>query len=145
MFLMDTNVISELLQEHPGRKLLRWVKEQADQNRAIHVSALSKAEIESGIYYMVDGEKKRTLSNNAETFFTAQKKRCYAFNARSAIYYAKIWADNRKTGRNIGAMDTMIAAVAVQHKLTLVTGNVKHFADIENLKIINPWDSQKKR
>ena len=145
MFLMDTNVISEFLKEHPEKKLLRWAEEQISQKNAIHVSALSKAEIECGIYYMADGKPKSALAKNAKEFFTTYKKLCYAFNAQTAVHYAKIWAENRRTGRNIGEIDTMIAAVAVQHKLTLVTGNVKHFADIENLKIINPWDSKKKR
>ena len=143
MFLLDTNVISELMKEHPEKKVLRWVEEQADQKNPIHVSALAKAEIESGIYYMANGKKKRALTENAETFFKARKEQCYAFNAQTAVHYAKIWAENRKMGRNIGEMDTMIAAVAVQHKLTLVTRNVKHFAGIKNLKIINPWDSKK--
>ena len=145
MFLLDTNVISELLTEHPERKISRWVKEHADQKNALHVNAISKAEIECGIYYMDDSEKKRALAKNAKEFFESYKKLCYAFNAQTAVHYAKIRAENKRTGRNIGEMDTMIAAVAIQHKLTLVTRNVKHFADIENLKIINPWDSKKKR
>ena len=141
---MDTNVVSELLKEDPAREVLRWMKEQKNQSNKTYVSAPSKAEIEYGIYCMPDGKIKRLLIDNVKSFFTAQKKRCYAFNARSAIYYAQIGSENKKAGRNIGEIDTMIAAVAVQHKLILATRNVKHFAGIENLKIINPWDSQKR-
>ena len=139
MFLLDTNIISELLKEIPAEDVSRWVQEQADQTNELHVSALSKAEIEHGIYRMPDGKSKRMLTDNAEDFFATFKDMCYDFDEQSASHYARIRAETQKAGRNIGKIDNMIAAIAVQHKLIVVTRNVKDFTNIHGLEVVNPW------
>ena len=139
MFLMDTNVISELLKETPAEDILCWAQEQADQKKAVHVSALSKAEIEYGVYRMPDGKSKRMLTDNAESFFAAYKELCYDFDEQSASHYARIRAETQKAGRNIDKIDNMIAAIAVQHKLIVATRNVKDFTNIHGLEVVNPW------
>lgn len=142
MFLMDTNVISELFKKDPERKVLNWMKEQANQKNEVYVNAISKAEIEYGINKLKDSGQKDILGQNAVKFFKIY--RCYAFNAQSASRYAKIRVANEKKGRGGSGPDVMIAAIAVQHKLILVTRNVKDFADIQGLEIVNPWDFRKR-
>ena len=143
MFLMDTNVISELMKKNPEEDVLRWAKEQIDQKKGIHVSAFSKAEIESGIYRLLDSNKKSMLISNAESFFAGYKGLFYNFDEQSASHYARIRAETQKAGRNIDKIDNMIAAIAVQHKLILATRNIKDFAGIHGLEVINPWRPKK--
>ena len=100
--------------------------------------------MEYGVHIMLDGARKNALARTVERFFTARKKLCYAFNARSASFYAKIRATQHKSGRDMGRGDAMIAAIALQHKLILATRNTKDFFDIENLKTVNPWKRGRK-
>ena len=143
MFLMDTNVISELMKKTPEEDVLRWAKEQIDQKKGIHVSAFSKAEIESGIYRLLDSNKKSMLISNAESFFAGYKGLFYNFDEQSASHYARIRAETQKAGRNIDKIDNMIATIAVRHKLIVVTRNVKDFTNIHGLEVVNPWPKKR--
>lgn len=140
MYLMDTNVVSELLKPAPERKVKEWAERCAARGEILYTSAITKAEIEYGINIMKDGAKKSALATTVKRFFTAGKKLCYAFNAQSASHYAKIRAAREKTGQSGGTWDAMIAAVAVQHKLILATRNTKDFDGIKNLQKVNPWN-----
>ncbi len=141
--MLDTNVISELLEERPAKKVINWIKDRAEREESIYISAIAKAEIEYGINIMHDGKKKNALAQNANFFFNVRKKTCYAFNAQSAYYYAQIRVAQEKAGRNCGDRDTMTAAIAVQHKLVLATGDAD-FTGVETLQTVNPWNYKQK-
>jgi len=149
VFLLDTNVISEMGKPKPDPKVQKWVNDWGGPEKgAFYLSAVAKAEMEYGLNIMDEGAKKRALAQNIGDFFHRRKKTCLAFNARSASYYAKICAKKRKAGRNVtdGAdvFDAMIAAIAIQHGLVLATNNVRDFSDIDGLKIVNPWEHRRK-
>lgn len=148
MFLLDTNVISELLGPQPAPAVAKWAIDCEARGDALYVSAIAKAEMEYGVHIMNDGTKKRVLQQNIQAFFVAHKKSCHAFNARSAAYYAVMRAEQHKSGidttRGSDHRDVMMAAIAIQHRLVLVTGD-KDFARIKGLVTFNPWHYKRKR
>ena len=62
------------------------------------------------------------------------------FNEDSATHYATLVAQRTRIGRPITTEDAQIAAIALQHRLTLVTRNIRDFEKIQNLSLINPWE-----
>ena len=60
-----------------------------------------------------------------------------AFNSPAAAAYGRIRNQLRGTGRPIGEMDTLIAAIAMANQVTLATRNVKHFGRIKGLRVEN--------
>ena len=141
MFLLDTNVVSEMFTQKPSQKVVDWIKRR---NKTLYISSIAKAEIEYGINIMPDGKKKNALAAGMRGFINSYKKFCLPFDAESASYYAEIRAAQKRAGRhgNTGGndRDAMIAAVAVQHKLILATRNAEDFDGIKHLQKVNPWN-----
>jgi predicted nucleic acid-binding protein len=59
------------------------------------------------------------------------------FDTACAEVYGQLRAKQEAKGQRLGEADLMIASIALRHRLTLVSGNVRHFARIEGLKIVN--------
>jgi len=64
------------------------------------------------------------------------KDRVIALDTDVLLEWGKIRA---RAGRTMSAIDSLIAAAAITHHMTLVTRNVKDFEDIEGISLINPW------
>lgn len=139
MFLLDTNVIDQLMKPNPNPRVIKWIQDCGHGN-ILYMSSIAKAEIEYGIYKMPKGKKREELAKTFARLFKAHF--CYAFDSESASYYAQILITQRKLGLDINGannkLDAMMAAIAMQHQLVFVTGD-KDFAKIKNLKTINPW------
>jgi toxin FitB len=137
-FLLDTNVVSELMRAAPSPIVLQWVKRYADAE--FFSCAITKAEVLVGIRLLPEGQRKRELMQDAElTFqedFTGQ---CLPFDLDDADIYAQLVAAKRQIGKPISIPDAQIAAIALHHNLALVTRNTKDFEHIANLALINPW------
>ena len=136
MYLLDTNVISELRRPSRTHKaVLAWAATLSlDQT---YLSAITVFEIESGI-------RKKERSDPPQgailrEWFAGQVLAEYAdrileLDARAALVAARYEIDN-----GIPAADAMIAAIAQTNGLTLVTRNVRHFA-VPDVAHLNPWE-----
>ncbi|QGU33534.1 type II toxin-antitoxin system VapC family toxin [Thermochromatium tepidum] len=138
MMLLDTNVLSECMRPAPAPQVVVWLDAQtADQ---LWVSAISRAEIELGIALLPDGQRKDGLREAAAAMFAEDfAGRCLPFDAQAAIRYADIVARRTHAGRPITVEDAQIAAIALTHRLTLVTRNTRDFDGIEGLALVDPW------
>ena len=67
--------------------------------------------------------------------------RCLPFDTQAATHYAAIVAQRTRARRPITVEDAQIAAIALSHRLTLVTCNTRGFAGIEGLTLFHPWQS----
>ncbi len=141
MFLLDTNVVSEPFAKQPEPEILVWMERH--QKEGFVISAIVKAEIEYGINNMPTGRKRNVLARDMHDFINSYMKLCLPFDGESATYYAEIRVAQKRAGRDTkkgnNDRDAMTAAIAMQHNLTLATRNTKDFADVKNLKTINPW------
>lgn len=137
MFLLDTNVLSELMKPAPNSSVIDWLDQQSGS--ALFLSAVTRAEIELGIALLPAGQRKQRIANAAERMFDRFSGRCLVFGEMAAIEYGQLVAEQTWQGRPITTEDAQIASIALVHGLQLVTRNVKDFEGITSLEVINPW------
>jgi predicted nucleic acid-binding protein len=137
-YLLDTNVLSELMREAPAPEVLHWFAAQTP-NR-LYTCAINQAETLAGIAVLPAGKRRDALARAAQQIFVDEfAGRCLAFGSGSAEQFALVIAQRRRMGRPIEAVDAQVAAVALAAHLKLVTRNAKDFAGIDSLEVINPW------
>ena len=138
-YLIDTNVLSELRRKQADSHVVSWFAGRAAQS--LFLSVLTLGEIRKGIERLADGNsdaaRRRDLYDWLEldlpTFFLG---RILSVDASVADQWGHLQA---LAGRPLPAIDSLLAATALQHHLTLVTCNVKDFAYM-GIDIINPWE-----
>jgi toxin FitB len=134
MFLIDTNVLSELRKQRPKASVVQWVKQQDE--RQLFISVLSIGEIERGarLQQTINPHFAQQLSQwllDTERLFFAR-----TLDITPAI--AKCWGELSADLGNTG-VDLLIAATARIHKLTVVSRNTKHF-EPTGVRSINPFE-----
>lgn len=138
-YLIDTNVLSELRRKQPDTHVVAWFAERATQS--LFLSVLTLGEIRKGIERLddshTDAARRQSLGDWLEqdlpTFFLG---RLLGVDAGVADRWGRMQA---LAGRPLPAIDSLLAATALQHNLTMVTRNVKDFVDM-GVDLINPWD-----
>ena len=130
MYLLDTNVCVGLLKAQPAIT----GKLTAVPPNALYLCAVVKAEL----YYGARASQHiaRNLAT-LQTFFGPYVS--LGFDDECAERYGELRADLRRTGQLIGPNDTMIAATALVHKLTLVTHNTREFSRVPGLGL-EDWE-----
>lgn len=135
MFILDTNTISHLRDpERWSAEFARW--ESGTDVRENHISAISEFEIQHGIY--------RVLPD--DPVFAKALQNWFDFSVRIHFAERTIPIDSEicRIAARLAALpsrdipDLLIAATALVHDFTVVTRNVKHFADT-GVRILNPW------
>ncbi len=139
-FLLDTNVLSELMREHPAAAVLDWFAQNT--HVAMHTSTITQAEILTGIALLPAGKRRTALAVTAEQMFEQDfAGHCLAFDAAAAKNYAVLVADRTRQGQPISTEDAQIAAIALAAGLSVVTRNTKDFENIDGLTLANPWQA----
>jgi predicted nucleic acid-binding protein len=137
-WLLDTNVLSELMRESPAAEVMAWVDQQTES--ALMTTSITQAEILAGIAVLSAGKRRDALASGADQLFAQDfRGRCLDFGGLAAEQYALIRAQRQRAGRPISTEDAQIAAIALAANLTLVTRNTKDFEGIDGLLVINPW------
>jgi hypothetical protein len=139
MIVLDTNVLSSMMQDNPDPLITAWL---AAQPRSLTwTTAISVFEIQHGLLIMAAGAKQRKLQ---ALFDQAVRQdfsgRVLPFDSNAAIETAGIAAKLRSIGRPIDMRDAMIAGTVAAHGATLATRNTKHFVDA-GIPLIDPWQS----
>ena len=134
-YLLDTNVISEVVQRKPDRKVITWLQQLPDD--ALFISVLTLGEIRSGVERLRDGKRREKLrlwlEHDLVDWFGG---RVLTVDTAVADRWGRLLA---AAGRPLPTIDSLLAATALHHELRLVTRNTKDFA-IPGLELINPWD-----
>ena len=137
MFVLDTNVASELMRPEPAPSVADWIAER--DARDMYLTAVSEAELLYGVAIMPVG-KRRTALQAAMTRWLdlGFRERILPFDSPAARAYAEIAADRRQAGRPIGEADCQIAAISRSRGAALVTRNVRDFEGT-GVEIIDPF------
>ena len=138
-WLLDTNVLSELLRAAPDGHVLSWFSQQHAE--ALFVSAVTQAEMLHGAALLPRGRRRTQLEEQLQAMFDEDfARRVLPFDGTAAVAYAALVAGRRSAGQAISQFDAQIAAIALTHRATLVTRNVEDF-DGCGLTVLNPWQA----
>ena len=137
MILIDTNVVSELMRPTPARAVLDWFG--AQDPSALHLSAVSEAELRRGVAVLPEGRRRDTLRAAVDAMVAEDfAGRVLSFDSAAAVAFAAIFAQRQAAGRPISFPDCQIAATARAHGGEVATRNVADFEGCE-VTVVNPW------
>jgi toxin FitB len=134
-YLLDTNIVSEPKRKRPDQRAAAWLWSM-DQG-TLYVSVLTLGEIESGIAKLArkDPPAASTLTEWAEGIRRDFANRIFGVDLEIAETWGRISAK-----RSLPVIDSLLAATALVHGMTLVTRNVRNIGGT-GVAILNPWES----
>ena len=137
MILLDTNVLSELMEPEPYPEVVSWISKKPITS--LFISTITQAEILYGLSLLEQGRRKSSLQVAARTMFAKDfRERILSFDISAAEAYAEIASDRRLSGQPISQFDAQIAAIAQSRGGSVATRNVGDFINC-GIEIINPW------
>ena len=137
MLVLDTNVVSELMRPRPQGAVLAWLDGQLTET--LFVTAITEAEIRTGVVVLPAGERQRGLASAADRLFDVLfSGRILPFDGDAAAAYAAIAAARRARGRPIAHADCQIAAIARSRGAAVATRDTADFEG-SGIELINPW------
>lgn len=132
MYLLDTNVISELRKTKPHGAVVAWV--QSVPTQSLHLSAVVLGEIQAGIELTREQDAAKALE--IEQWLDNLEMSFQVLPANTAVY--RRWAQITHRTPQHHLQDAMIAATALVHGLVVVTRNTKDFKPF-GVKLFNPF------
>ena len=134
-YLVDTNVLSELVRAKPAKKVLEWF--ETIPNEAIYISVLTLGEIRKGVEALTILKRKETLRVWLEMELPEWfGNRILPIDWHVADRWGRLQYEMKKP---LPAIDSLIAATALHYDLRLVTRNKRDF-QFPSLQVINPWE-----
>ncbi len=134
MYLLDTNVVSELRKPRPHGAVVAWLQAVADAD--LHLSAVTLGEIQAGIELTREQDPAKAAEIEAWADLVSASYSVLPMDGQTFRTWARLM--HRKSDTDYE--DAMIAATAIVHKLTLVTRNVADFSRFE-VELLNPFDT----
>jgi toxin FitB len=133
-FLVDANILSEPTKSEPNPGVVGWLHANL---RELAVDPIILGEVRFGIYLLPNGSRKRRL----EHWFVhgVEAVRCLPWTESVGLRWAKLLADLRTGGKAMPIKDSMIAATALVHGLTVATRNKRDFAHA-GVRALNPFE-----
>ncbi len=135
-FLLDTNVVSEQSKPNPDAQVLQWLERQ--KVFETYLSIITICEIEQGIQLLGNTKRAQVLEIWLEKLEFEFSDHILGITRDVAKTWAVMSSKAIKAGRTLSYLDSMIAATAISHDLTIVTRNTSDFSSVTK-KLINPW------
>lgn len=136
-YLLDTNVVSELIAKQPYQPVLDWVDAQ-DPN-SLFLSVVTIGELQKGIAKLSDSQLKNVLQSwLTNDLLTRFQGHVLVFDTEASLVWGDLTGRIAQVGRPLAALDSIIAAIALHHRCTVATRNEDDFADT-GVAVINPW------
>lgn len=137
MILLDTTVLSALMQRQPDPQIVAWLDAQAAES--IWLSTITVFEARYGLALLADGQRKRLLQERLDGLLREDlENRLLPFDASAAAQAATLAADRKARGRAVDMRDTFIAGIAMARRAAIATRNTGHFEGL-TVPVVNPW------
>ena len=137
MIILDTNVLSALMQQQPDAQAAAWLDRQPAE--LVWITSITLFEARYGLALLATGKRQRDLQQRFEKLLKDDlENRVATFDASAAAEAAQIAAERKVRGRPVDMRDTLIAGIVLARRATLATRNLRHFDDLP-LNLVNPW------
>lgn len=133
-YLLDTNVLSETRRRQPHRGVVAFL--EGAEPTELYLSVLTLGELRKGVLLKMasDREGATRIAFWVDGLEQSFADRTIGIDAATARLWGELSAQRPRP-----VIDTLFAATALVHGLTLVTRNEKDVADIAGLRVLNPW------
>jgi hypothetical protein len=136
MIVLDTNVISALMNALPDRKIVDWL--DAQPRTSIWTTSVTVLEVHYGLQILPHGRRRSSLMQAFALLLDRMGQRIAPFDLAAAQEAANLMAVRHKKGCPVDLRDTMIAGIVLAQHAALATRNIVHFEDAM-MRLINPW------
>jgi predicted nucleic acid-binding protein len=140
LIILDTNVLSELMQKAPDPSVVGWLDRQPAES--VWITSITLFEARLGLALLPSGRRRQALELAFEELLAEDlEERVLDFDRSAAEAPAVLAAERQQNGRTVDMRDTQIAGIVIARRAALATRNVKHFADI-TAEVVNPWEAK---
>jgi len=137
-FLLDTNIPSELIRSRPEQRVANWVFAQDEQS--LYLSVVSIGEFRRGFVLLPEGKRRTELERWFEVdLLTRFEGRILPVTSAIADRWGRLDGQCQLKGTPLNTADGLIAATALEDDMTVITRNVRHFANL-GVPVFSPWD-----
>jgi len=133
MFLVDANVLSEPIRPAPDPRVVEWLSAHEEE---LVVDAVVLGELSVGILGYPAGRKRAALERWFES--VVQAIECLPWDAGVSLRWARMVSQLKRKGQSLPLLDSMIAATALHHGLTVVTRDTRDFQRT-GVKVFDPF------
>ena len=139
MILLDTNVLSGLMQRVPDQQLVEWLDDQPVEST--WTTAITVFEVRMGLELLAPGRRRRQLEQAFDQLLAEHLEgRIQTFDQTAAMAAGTIAASRQRAGRTLEIRDLQIAGIATARRASVATRNVRHFEGL-GLHVIDPWST----
>lgn len=134
-FIADANLLSEPTKPEPSPQVLEWLRRNEEQ---LAVTPIILGELEYGILLLPASKRKKQL----EVWFEKIRStaHCLDFDSKAASSWVHLLAHLKSKGHAMPIKDSLIAASAIAHNLTVATRNTRDFKNAK-VPLINPFEN----
>jgi toxin FitB len=138
-YLLDTNVVSELVRPNPNTNVVAWVR--AEDEIRFYLSVLSFGEIRRGIEQLPQSPRRERLRLWLEVDLTDRfQGRILDIDRRVAEIWGMMTARGAAASVRLPTIDTLIAATAERHGMVVATRNLRDFV-FAGVAAVSPWEA----
>ena len=137
-YLLDTCVLSEYIRKQPEMKVVRWLDTQPEEN--LFISVITVGEIRKGSVKIESSQPQKYQKLDEWLYKLIQRfePRIITLDREIMLRWGNLSGKAEQNGKKLPVIDSLIAATAINHQLTLVTRNENDFSSID-VPLYNPW------
>ncbi len=135
-YLLDTNVVSEIVRVSPDPQVRSFLLEQSE----LWLSIIALHELEFGLNLLPQGRRREALRTALSVYLETYSDFVLPVARAEAEHAALLRVHARRAGRVLHLADALIAGTAIVHNLILATRNVNDFSALD-IDVVNPWEA----